>query len=439
MPWSWPTGSGCDVTGERLLIVNADDFGRTPGINRGVVRAHEEGVVTSASLMVRWPAAAAAADYGRERPALSLGIHLDLGEWAYRNERWQTVYEVVTTADADAVAAEVARQLAQFRRLVGRDPTHVDSHQHVHLTEPVHGVVLEAAGPLGVPVRGCTPEVCYRGDFYGQTGKGEPDPQANTVDALVKIVAALPPGTTELGCHPGIGDDFDSVYRRERAAEVAALCDPKSAPPSPATGCTCGHFPGPANPDDRRRGSPGGAPEKGDADPPTAGTFRAGPAFMPVRSPHRRRDRGGIRATLQPPLGGECAATRGGAPLGPASLVQGPGTFILQRLRQPSSGSPGMGVPARCRARASSTVMPLGRRLRMTRAGVPATIENGGIGPFTSDCEPITLPEPMSAPRRIDAFSPTQTSSPMRTGVFTRPCLRIGASRRSWAWSKSQT
>jgi len=177
--------------------------------------------------MVRWPAAAAAADYGRERPALSLGIHLDLGEWAHRNGRWQTVYEVVTTADADAVAAEVARQLAQFRRLVGRDPTHVDSHQHVHLTEPVRGVVFEAAGPLGVPVRGCTPEVRYRGDFYGQTGKGEPYPQAITVDAIVGILAALPPGTTELGCHPGVGDDFDSVYRRERAAEVAALCDPR--------------------------------------------------------------------------------------------------------------------------------------------------------------------------------------------------------------------
>jgi predicted glycoside hydrolase/deacetylase ChbG (UPF0249 family) len=215
------------ATAGRALIVNGDDFGRTPGINRGVVRAHEHGVLTSASLMVRWPAATEAAAYCRERPSLSLGLHLDLGEWRYSGGRWQTLYNVVSTDDPEAVAAEVARQLTTFRRLVGRPPTHVDSHQHVHLREPVRSVLMDAARPLGIPTRACSPEPRYCGDFYGQTGKGESWPDGITVDALLRIVAALPIGITELSCHPGLGDDFDSVYRSERAEEVGVLCDPR--------------------------------------------------------------------------------------------------------------------------------------------------------------------------------------------------------------------
>src|ERR671917_44151 len=100
---------------KRYLIVNADDFGRSPGVNRGIAEAHERGIVTSASLMVRWPAAAEAAAYGREHPNLGLGLHLDLGEWAYHDGNWVPVYGVVPADDAAAVAEEVARQLAVFR------------------------------------------------------------------------------------------------------------------------------------------------------------------------------------------------------------------------------------------------------------------------------------------------------------------------------------
>ena len=52
---------------DRILIVNADDFGQSPGVNAGVIEAHERGIVTSASMMVCWPAAAGAADYARAR------------------------------------------------------------------------------------------------------------------------------------------------------------------------------------------------------------------------------------------------------------------------------------------------------------------------------------------------------------------------------------
>src|SRR6476646_3057882 len=103
----------------RYLIVNADDFGQSPGVNRGIVEAHEKGIVTSASLMVRWPAAAEAAAYARARAGLGLGLHVELGEWAYRGGTWTLLYQVVPADDGAAVSAEVARQLESFYRLIG--------------------------------------------------------------------------------------------------------------------------------------------------------------------------------------------------------------------------------------------------------------------------------------------------------------------------------
>jgi predicted glycoside hydrolase/deacetylase ChbG (UPF0249 family) len=212
----------------RYLVVNADDLGQSTGVNRGVIEAHERGIVTSASLMVRWPAAPEAAAYGRERPDLGLGLHLDLGEWAYREGAWMPVYEVAPTDDGAAVAEEAARQLAAFRGLVGRDPTHLDSHQHVHRREPVRSVLVGVARELSVPLRHCSPGLRHRGDFYGQTAEGSPLPGAVSADALIGIIAAIPPGVTELACHPGLADDeLESAYRDARAEEVEALCDPR--------------------------------------------------------------------------------------------------------------------------------------------------------------------------------------------------------------------
>lgn len=215
------------MTMTRSLIVNADDFGLSAGVNRGIIEAHERGIVTSASMMVRWPAAGGAATYARSHPQLAVGLHVDLGEWAYRGERWEPVYEVVAADDRDAVVAEVARQLDVFRQLLGGEPTHLDSHQHVHRDEPLRSVLTALARDLAVPLRHCDPRVQYCGQFYGQTGKGLPFPDAISMDGLIRVLAGLPPGVTELACHPGVGDDLDSMYRGERAAEVMALCDPR--------------------------------------------------------------------------------------------------------------------------------------------------------------------------------------------------------------------
>src|SRR5215216_1900706 len=211
---------------ERILIVNADDFGRSPGVNRGVITCHEEGIVTSASLMVRWPHAEEAAAYARHS-SLGVGLHLDLGEWEYHGGAWEPCYEVLPQESDEAVALELRRQLEAFERMVGRPPDNLDSHQHVHRQAPVRGAVLALGGRLGVPVRGASPIIAYSGVFFGQDGKGRPVADAITVDALISAIEDLPSGITELACHPAATPDHDSAYGWERVREVEALCDPR--------------------------------------------------------------------------------------------------------------------------------------------------------------------------------------------------------------------
>src|SRR5712691_2223324 len=112
------------MTASKYLIVNADDFGQSAGINRGIIETHERGVVTSASLMVRWPAANDAARYAREHAELSVGLHLDFGEWIYRDDEWRPLYEVISMDDDRIeVVNEIVHQLETFRSLMGKQPT----------------------------------------------------------------------------------------------------------------------------------------------------------------------------------------------------------------------------------------------------------------------------------------------------------------------------
>jgi chitin disaccharide deacetylase len=208
----------------RNLIVNADDLGLSAIVNDGIFTAHREGIVTSASLMVRQGAAPAAAERARELPELAVGLHLDLGEWNYEEGEWTLAYSHCDGDDPEAVAAECRAQLERFRALLGRDPTHLDSHQHVHESEPAKGVAEALAAELRVPLRNRA--IRYEGGFYGQSGKGEPFPAGITPEALVELIRSLPSGWTEIGCHPAAGPVPTSSYDAERQVELETLCDP---------------------------------------------------------------------------------------------------------------------------------------------------------------------------------------------------------------------
>jgi predicted glycoside hydrolase/deacetylase ChbG (UPF0249 family) len=160
---------------------------------------------------------------------MSLGLHVDLGEWAVRDGTWTELYRVVDPSDASEVAEELGRQIDAFVRLVGRTPTHLDSHQHAHREDPVRTLMLRAASRLEIPLRDESDAVRHCGSFYGQYGAGKPYPEGISVASLLEVLDGLPDGTTELGCHPGSGTlyDLETMYAAERDFERKTLCDPR--------------------------------------------------------------------------------------------------------------------------------------------------------------------------------------------------------------------
>lgn len=197
----------------RLLIVNADDFGLSRGVNAGIVEAHSRGVVTSTSLMVLRPAAEEAAEIAREHPALSVGLHFD--------------GDGLDLDDPDRAAFEFAGQLERFRELSGGDPTHVDSHHHVHASAKRIQIFSDLVAPLGLPLRH-DGRVPYLGQFWGQTDSGATALEQISRGSLLEMIeTGVGEGLTEIGCHPAhLTGDFDSSYYEERAAELETLTEP---------------------------------------------------------------------------------------------------------------------------------------------------------------------------------------------------------------------
>jgi predicted glycoside hydrolase/deacetylase ChbG (UPF0249 family) len=231
----------------KRLIVNADDFGRTPGINAGVVEAHLQGIVTSATVMVLEPAAAqGVADAIRRAPRLSLGLHFTVtggGRPASTPNRVPSLLaegrfrrfpaDLPEALASDEVARELEGQISLFEKMAGHPPTHLDSHHHSAVHPSVEPVFAQVALRLGIPVRASsdaargalraagvrTPDRFVDG-FYGAGA---------TAENLRSIITGLADEATELMCHPGHVDRgllSGSSYARERERELAVLCDP---------------------------------------------------------------------------------------------------------------------------------------------------------------------------------------------------------------------
>jgi predicted glycoside hydrolase/deacetylase ChbG (UPF0249 family) len=203
----------------KYLIVNADDFGYGAAVNRGIAEAADRGVVTSAGLMVNTPGTREAVRLAAARPRLSLGLHANFTNEAQR---------LVEFDEPDVCRRELRRQFDTFCDLVGRPPTHLDSHQHVHRRRPCLPSFRELAEECGVPLRD-QPPVTFKGGFYGQWEYGVTDPERVNYEALVRILGnELSGGVYELACHPGYFDpEVHYVYHKERELELEALLDPR--------------------------------------------------------------------------------------------------------------------------------------------------------------------------------------------------------------------
>jgi chitin disaccharide deacetylase len=175
--------------------------------------------VTSTSMMVTGAAVEEAIKLSRAHPRLAIGLHWDvIGE----DER------EFDLDDHDAVRTEFDAQLQRFRELMGRPPTHIDSHRHMHLDDSIRELFRELAAPLGVPLRG-DGRVRFVGNFYAQWEWGVTDLEHVGVAALQEIIREeVREGWTELSCHPGyVSDDYTPMYRGEREAELRTLTDPR--------------------------------------------------------------------------------------------------------------------------------------------------------------------------------------------------------------------
>ncbi len=149
---------------EYLLIVNADDFGLSKGQNYGIVEACRHGVVTSTTAMVNGDAIEHAAQLSRALPELGVGMHFvltlglpltpmpgltregQLGKWI-----WEMAEQ--GTLPLEEIARELDCQFNRFVDLFGREPTHIDSHHHVHMIPAIFPLVAEFARRKGVALR----------------------------------------------------------------------------------------------------------------------------------------------------------------------------------------------------------------------------------------------------------------------------------------------
>ena len=236
----------------KRLIVNADDWGLTPGVNRGIVRAFQHGIVTSASLLVTGSAFEDAVALARDFPALDVGLHLALVEEqaVLPPEALPTLVDktgrlpgtkseflkraLLGRISWDEVEREIATQIARFQQ-TGLRLSHLDSHQHLHMFPPVFQIVTRltrgmdhvwirnSAGPWrkspGVRTGrwfqrlGLNLACLWARGLHNPPGLQMPDGMYGfevggslTRSALEQILREIPHGLYELSCHPGEGD-----------------------------------------------------------------------------------------------------------------------------------------------------------------------------------------------------------------------------------------
>ena len=203
----------------KYLIVNADDFGASRGINRAILELHRLGVITSTSLMIDMPAVAEAADMASTAPGLGVGLHVMLTS--------EDTTPLIDFDDRNRCVAELEAQFGRFEHALGHPPTHIDSHQNVHRDPRLTPLFVAFAQRHGLPMREHS-RARYFSSFYGQwDGEAHPE-QISVENLLFMLEQELGSEVLELSCHPAYVDPgFVSDYHAERDIERKTLSDPR--------------------------------------------------------------------------------------------------------------------------------------------------------------------------------------------------------------------
>ena len=242
----------------KRLIINSDDYGRTPDISRGIREAHLNGVVTSTTCMMNIPTTAEDVKVAvQETPRLGMGVHLVLtmGKPILKREAVPSIIDTngnhfkydpfianIPNLKIEEVKAEWHAQIEAFIEASGRKPTHLDSHHHSsYFTADLFRTMLELAKEYECPIRRNTSaELTETGKQVGEltssSAVGQPDhfidkfyDHGATQEILLSILNNLDEGTSEIMCHPGYVDDAfakESVYNFQRERELKILTDP---------------------------------------------------------------------------------------------------------------------------------------------------------------------------------------------------------------------
>ena len=228
----------------KKLIVNADDFGLTEGNTIAHVLCHEDGILTSTTLMVNMPFAPLAVALSKKHPKLGVGIHLTLtmgrpvlegkktftdDEGNFRKQKTYAAGYPDQEVNNDEVYAEWKAQMEKFIDMMGKKPTHIDSHHHVHLRDNLYPVARRLAKEYDLPMR-LRPETdktdydyevaLMLPGFYDDTAKPEYVTE-NTFGIWDHEII-------EIMCHPAFIDQrlIDiSSYCQERANELQTIRD----------------------------------------------------------------------------------------------------------------------------------------------------------------------------------------------------------------------
>lgn len=230
---------------EKLLIVNADDFGLCRAQNYGIIEAFSQGVVTSTTAMVNAAGAEHAAMLSKAHPKLAVGMHfvLTLGKPLSRmpgltrenGELGKWIWEMseADTLPLDEIARELACQFARFIELFGRMPTHIDSHHHVHMIPQIFPLVEAFAKEKGVAMRidrdalreaGIQPQGAQSTQGFDSQFYGDAISEKLFLEALSRSQARNE-SSLEVMCHPSFidGTIMASKYCYPRLAELDVL------------------------------------------------------------------------------------------------------------------------------------------------------------------------------------------------------------------------